>query len=481
MDLRHYVRIKRVPGARPSDSQYIAGIVFTKNLAHRLMPRFLRSPRIMLLTLPLEYAGPGSRYVAFDEGLRLQRGYTEKLIQRITRAAPDLVLADKPVPRQVLEGLMRSRIAVAHSVKRSVIRAVARCTGAEIVTSMDRFSDYPRAGTCDSLAVQTYEHPSLPEFRKSFIFLDGCIEHLGGTIVLRGDSFEKLGEIKQVVDLVVCLSYSMFLETSLLLDEYALAAPGKYELEWSDSMAYDDARMRPAEDMSLALQALSEYNVVLSSSPCVRIPPPHVLVCMREKELAIRAISDKFDKMSSTRKDAAFSDSTGGNSSAVASTGVSFLVSRQQSAASSNRMRQQYESELALHETYLHEGRMFLQANPHAVSLWDYQSIVVAYMVTCRKHDYCLCAGPQCHLIPFYTGSDATLGQYLEICFDLTSICPSGSRRCTHPMYEHRHSYIHNHGRVNVTMDEYPCPIARLSEVLLMWSECTRCHKHTPV
>ncbi|KAJ2617282.1 Mitochondrial distribution and morphology protein 12 [Coemansia sp. RSA 1365] len=481
MDLRHYVRIKRVPGAQPSDSQYISGIVFTKNLAHRLMPRFLHSPRIMLLTLPLEYVGPGSRYVAFDEGLRLQRGYTEKLIQRITRAAPTLVLADKPVPRQVMEGLMRNRIAVAQCVKRSVIRAVARCTGADIVSSMDRFSDYPRAGTCDTLAVQTYEHPSLPEFRKSFMFLDGCIEHLGGTIVLRGDSFEKLSEIKQVVDLVVCLSYSMFLETSLLLDEYALAAPGKYELELLNSKTYNEVRMRPADNTSLALQALNEYNLVLSSSPCVRIPPPHVLVCMREKELAIREIAEKFDKMSSTRKDAPFLDSTGGNSSAVASTGVSFLVSRQQSAASSNRMRQQYESELALHETYLHEGRMFLQANPHAVSLWDYQSIVVAYMVTCRKHDYCLCAGPQCHLIPFYTGSDATLGQYLEICFDLTNICPSGSRRCTHPMYEHRHSYIHNHGRVDVTMDEYPCPIERLSEVLLMWSECTRCHKHTPV
>ncbi|KAJ2319760.1 Mitochondrial distribution and morphology protein 12, partial [Coemansia sp. RSA 2702] len=401
----------------------------------------------------------------------MQQGFTEKLVQRITGAGPNLVLAEKPVPRQVLEGLMRNGIAVAHGVKRSVIRAIARCTGAEVVTSMDKFSDYPRTGTCASLAVQTYEHPSLPEFRKSFFFLDGCIEERGGTIVLRGDSFERLADIKQVVDLVICLSYSMLLESALLIDEYALAVPGQYEAGPAEQS------VQTSEDASLAQQALGEYNIVLSSSPCVRIPPPHVLVCMREKELAIRAISEKFDKMSARRKDAPAGDSSG----AGAGTGVSFLVSRQQGAASSNRMQQQYESELALHESYIHEGKIFLRDNPYMVSLWDYQSIAVTYMVTCRKHDYMLCAGPQHHIIPFYTGTDATLGEYLEMCFVLTAICPTRSRRCAHPMYEHRHSYLHNNGRVDVTMDEYPCPIERLSEVILMWSECTRCQKRTPV
>ncbi|KAJ2852559.1 Mitochondrial distribution and morphology protein 12 [Coemansia brasiliensis] len=478
MDLRHYVRIKRIPGGQPSDSQYISGIVFTKNLAHRLMPRFLHTPRIMLLTMSLEYSAQAhmaSRYVSFDDELRMQQGFTEKLVQRITGAAPDLVLSEKPVPRQVLEGLMRNKISVAHGVKRSVIRAVARCTGAEIVTSMEKFSDYPRIGTCASLTVQTYEDPSLPEFRKSFFFLDGCIEQRGGTIVLRGDTFDRLADIKQVVDLVICLSYSMVLETSLLVEEYAIAVAG----DSFDERSFAEITDCASEDESLAQQALNEYNVVLSSSPCVRIPPPHVLVCMREKELAIRAITEKFGKLSARRKD--ISGDNSGAGSAGSSTGVSFLVLRQQSAASANRMQQQYESELALHESYIHEGKIFLRDNPHIVSLWDFQSIAVTYMVTCRKHDYMLCAGPQHHIIPFYTGTDATLGEYLEMCFVLTDICPTRSRRCAHPMYEHRHSYLHNNGRVDVTMDEYPCPIERMSEVILMWSECTRCHKRTPV
>ncbi|KAJ1901154.1 Mitochondrial distribution and morphology protein 12 [Kickxella alabastrina] len=492
MDLRRYVRIKRIPGGTPADSQYVTGIVFTKNLAHRRMPQYLDSPQIMLLTMTLEVSAP-SKYTSFDDELRVQQGFTEKLVQRIADAAPDLVLAEKTVPRRVLEGLMRHRIAVAYGVKRSVIRAVARCTGADIVTSMDRFSDYPKTGTCSSLAVQTYEHESLAGYRKSFIFLDGCIEELGGTIVLRGESFAKLGEIKQVVDLVVCLAYSMYLEGALLVNEFVLAAPGNYDGAWNDPSSTPvaaAAASQDADNQSLALQALSEYNIALSSSSCVRIPPPHVLVCMRERELAIRAVTERFNKMSNVFRD--LNPITGGNGSSSSNDGVSgtfgvsgvaFLVSRQQqSAASLSRMRQQYESEVALHESYIHAGKMFLEANPQAVSMWDYQSIVVTYMVTCRKHEYMLCLGPQYHPIAFYSFTDVTLGQYLEeICFDLRYNCPSGNRRCTHPMYEHQRSYIHNHGRIDVTVDEHPCPIERLSEVILMWSECKRCKKHSPV
>ncbi|KAI8324681.1 hypothetical protein GQ54DRAFT_296012 [Martensiomyces pterosporus] len=491
MDMRRYVRIKRIPGGKPQDSQYISGIVFTKNLAHRRMPRVLESPRIMLLAFPLDHAAP-SKYISFDDELRVQQGFAEKLVQRIVGAAPDLVLVEKSVPRRILESLMRNKIAVAYGVKRSVLRAIARCTGAEIVTSMDRFSDYPRTGVCRTLVVQTYEDASLPEFRKSFIFLDGCIDELGGTIVLRGEPFDRLEDIKQVVDLVVCLTYSLYLEAALLVNEFALAAPGKYDhLLWAGSAAAANHAAMPGGGSgekgklaaeSLASQALSEYNVVLSSSPCVRIPPPHVLVCMRERELAIRAITEKFNRLSSARKELPSGNDESISAISSVSTGVAFLVSRQQSAASSNRMRQQYESEIALHESYVHEGENFLDANPQAVSLWDYQSIVVAYMVTCRKHEYMVCAGPQYHSISFYGHTDVTLGQYLEeMCFDLNYDCPSNNRQCTHPMYEHRRSYIHNEGKIDVTMDEYPCPIERLSEVILMWGSCKVCKRSTPV
>ncbi|KAJ1943686.1 Mitochondrial distribution and morphology protein 12, partial [Linderina macrospora] len=478
MDLRRYVRIKRIPGGTPSDSQYITGIVFTKNLAHKRMPRVYTSPRIMLLAFPLEHVSH-SRYVSFDDELRVQQGFAEKLVQRIVGAGPDIVLVEKTVPRNILESLMRNKIAVAYGVKRSVLRAIARCTGAEIVTSMDKFSGYPRTGICRELVVQTYEDPSLPEIRKSFVFLDGCEPERGGTIVLRGAEFDRLADIKQVMDLAVCFAYSLYLETALLIDEFALSVPGQYH---ERTIAIGQKQSDGKQPDSLAALALDEYNIVLSSSPCVRIPPPHILKRMREKELAIREITDRFNKLSSNRRD---SLSTGNDDSiqhSTATTGVAFLVSRQQSAASTNRMLQQYESEMALHESYIREGENFLDANPQTVSIWDYQSIVLSYMVTCRKHAYLVCAGPQHHAISFYGRTDVTLGQYLEdMCFDLNYDCPGSNKQCTHPMYEHRRSYIHHTGKVEVTMDEHPSPIERLSDIILMWGDCKVCGKSTPV
>ncbi|KAJ1722874.1 Mitochondrial distribution and morphology protein 12 [Coemansia erecta] len=473
MDLRRYVRIKRIPGGRPCDSQYVSGIVFTRNVAHRRMARYLEQPRVMLLTLALDVS-QAARHSVFGDELRLQQAFADKLVQRVADAAPGLVLAEKTVPRGVLEGLMRHGICVVHGVKRSVIRAAARCTGADIVASLDRFSAYPRTGTCAAMAVQTFEHPSLAGLRKSFVFLDGCDERLGGTIVLRGDDFGRLGDIKQVVDLVVGLAYSMQLEGALLVDEFALAAAGEYGAAEATEHGADP------EDSSLALQALAEYRIVLSSSPCVRIPPPHVLVSMRKHELDVRALAGRLSVLVGGRHAA----TAGGEARGAAASGVALLLSRhqQQGAASASRMRQQYESELALHESYIHAGRQFLEANPQAVSLWDYQSIVVAYTVTCRKHDHMVCVGPQYHPIAFYSHLDVTLGQYLEeMCFDLDYDCPGASRRCAHAMYEHRRSYIHNHGRIDVTMDEHPCPLARMSDVILMWSECRRCRRSTPV
>ncbi|KAL2165326.1 hypothetical protein VTH06DRAFT_623 [Thermothelomyces fergusii] len=52
MDIRHWVKLKRIPGGKPSDTAYVHGVVFTKNLALKSMPRKIRNPRIVIITFP---------------------------------------------------------------------------------------------------------------------------------------------------------------------------------------------------------------------------------------------------------------------------------------------------------------------------------------------------------------------------------------------------------------------------------------------
>jgi hypothetical protein len=50
MDVRRYVKIKKIPGGIPSNSEYVHGAVITKNVAHKQMSRAQRNPRVMLVT-----------------------------------------------------------------------------------------------------------------------------------------------------------------------------------------------------------------------------------------------------------------------------------------------------------------------------------------------------------------------------------------------------------------------------------------------
>ncbi|CAI4476705.1 BAF_collapsed_G0017480.mRNA.1.CDS.1 [Saccharomyces cerevisiae] len=56
LDFRQtYVKIKRISGGSPQNSEYIDGVVFSKALPSKTMPRHLKNPRILLIMFPLEY------------------------------------------------------------------------------------------------------------------------------------------------------------------------------------------------------------------------------------------------------------------------------------------------------------------------------------------------------------------------------------------------------------------------------------------
>lgn len=65
MDVRRYVKIKKIPGGTPRDSEYVNGAVITKNVAHNQMSRLQTNPRAMLVTFPLEFACVEGQYMHF--------------------------------------------------------------------------------------------------------------------------------------------------------------------------------------------------------------------------------------------------------------------------------------------------------------------------------------------------------------------------------------------------------------------------------
>ncbi len=49
MDIRNYIKIKKLPGYDKEKSRIVNGLVFTKNLAHKKMNADMKNPKVSLL------------------------------------------------------------------------------------------------------------------------------------------------------------------------------------------------------------------------------------------------------------------------------------------------------------------------------------------------------------------------------------------------------------------------------------------------
>ena len=220
MDIRHYVKLKKIPGGRPGDTAYVSGLIFTKNLALKSMPRSISHPNILILTFSLEYSRREEHFMSLEPVIRQEKEYLQNLVRRIEALRPHLLLVQRNVSGLALRYLEKANIATAYNVKPSVLEAISRCAQTRIITSVDRLAIKPaQAGRCESFYLKTYKYNGR---KKTYMYLSGCPKELGCTITLRGADEPILAKIKRTTDFMIYVVYSLKLETCLMRDEFAL-------------------------------------------------------------------------------------------------------------------------------------------------------------------------------------------------------------------------------------------------------------------
>ncbi|TFK26731.1 hypothetical protein FA15DRAFT_667221 [Coprinopsis marcescibilis] len=218
MDVRRYVKIKKIPGGTPKDSEYVNGVVITKNVVHKQMARSIHNPRVMLITFPLEFHRVEGQYMHFGQVVRQEKEYLTNLASRIAALRPHIVLVEKSVSRIALDTLVKSNIAVARTVKPSAITTVARMTQGDVFSSMDKLAIESRLGHCSRFRIQTFDHHLIPGRRKSYMRFEGCNRDLGCTIILRGGDIETLRRVKKVTRFLTFVVRNLKLESYLWKD-----------------------------------------------------------------------------------------------------------------------------------------------------------------------------------------------------------------------------------------------------------------------
>ncbi|KAF3918372.1 hypothetical protein ABW21_db0209423 [Orbilia brochopaga] len=244
IDLRYYCKIKRIPGGKPSDTHYVSGVVFTKNLALKSMRRSIPHPRIAVVAFPVEYHRHQTHFMSLEPVIAQEKEYLRNMVNRILSLNPTIVLVERDVSGLALDYLREHNVAVAMRVKPTVIEAVARCAQADIIMSAEEttFRTH-RVGKCLSFDVKTYTHKDITTTnnRRTYMYFSGCKGDLGCTIVLRGGDAETLAKIKQITEFMVYAVYNMKLETCLMEEQGAIIPDSIVEgsLERSNTMRQD--------------------------------------------------------------------------------------------------------------------------------------------------------------------------------------------------------------------------------------------------
>lgn len=108
-------------------------------------------------------------------------------VAKIDSHNPDILLVEKSVSRFAQEYLLAKDISLVLNIKRSLLERISRCTGAQIVPSIDQLTS-PKLGYCDLFHVEKFveNHVStcqgVKKLAKTLMFFDGCPKPLGCTV-----------------------------------------------------------------------------------------------------------------------------------------------------------------------------------------------------------------------------------------------------------------------------------------------------------
>ncbi|RWR95855.1 1-phosphatidylinositol-3-phosphate 5-kinase FAB1B [Cinnamomum micranthum f. kanehirae] len=226
MDPGGYVKIKCIACGHRNESTVIKGVVCKKNVAHRRMTSKIKNPRLLILGGALEYQRVTNHLSSFDTLLQQEMDHLKMAVAKIDAHLPDILLVEKSVSRYAQDYLLSKDISLVLNVKRPLLERIARCTGAQIVPSIDHLSS-PKLGHCEMFHVEKLleEHGSAGQCGKKLVktlmFFEGCPKPLGCTVLLKGANGDELKKVKHVVQYGVFAAYHLALETSFLADEGA--------------------------------------------------------------------------------------------------------------------------------------------------------------------------------------------------------------------------------------------------------------------
>ncbi|GMI86042.1 FORMS APLOID AND BINUCLEATE CELLS 1B [Hibiscus trionum] len=520
MDPGGYVKVKCIASGHRSESMVVKGVVCKKNVAHRRMTSKLEKPQLMILGGALEYQRVSNLLSSFDTLLLQEMDHLKMAVAKIYAHKPNILLVEKSVSRFAQEYLLEKNISLVLNIKRPLLERIARCTGAQIIPSIDHLFSQ-KLGYCEKFHVERFREDfgsagqGGKKLVKTLMYFEGCPKPLGCTILLRGANGDDLKKVKHVIQYGIFAAYHLALETSFLADEGAslsefpnspmsVALPDNPSTIARSISTVPDftvpAHMKsqrpqhssgPQRASSVPSAIISRNIQKIEETPASCLSKGTSLWSVQPTLKESRAIvsstsektSDVFSKKSEmgTQESSMRANFVDKNKPSFMNNGVhpseslahmnsennSTAVELQPGCSEAKSVQQDAKNQ----DNQSEVSKPLKEVFPSAPS--DNQSILVSLSSQCVRQGT-VCERSHLFRIKYYGSFDKPLGRFLrDHLFDQSYRCPS----CDLPSEAHVHCYTHRQGTLTMSVKKLPeifLPGEKDGKIW-MWHRCLQC------
>ncbi len=192
------IKLEKKAGGSINDTKLITGILIDKEVVHSGMPRKIDKARIALIDSALEVKElEGDAKISIDSPDKFQMFLDQEekmlkdMVSKVTASGANVVFCQKGIDDNAQHYLAKQGIMAARRVKKSDMEALARATGAKVVTSLGELSkdDLGYAGQVTERRVAGDE----------MIFVEECRTPKAVTVLIRGGTEHVVDEVERAM------------------------------------------------------------------------------------------------------------------------------------------------------------------------------------------------------------------------------------------------------------------------------------------
>jgi thermosome len=197
------IKIEKKPGGSITDTSLIKGLIIDKEIVHADMPKLVRDAKIGLLNSAMEIEktefdakihieSPTEMQAYLDQEEKMLRD----MVAKVKDAGVNVLLCQKGIDDMVQHFLAREGILAARRLKKSDMEALAKATGANVVTSVDDLGG-------DTGYAATVEERKIGNDK--LIFVEGCRNPKAVSILVRGGTERIVDEADRSLHDALCV------------------------------------------------------------------------------------------------------------------------------------------------------------------------------------------------------------------------------------------------------------------------------------